>query len=428
MANPNWIGLPLVGWWNMQAVSEIADIHVVTHERNRDDILDAGFPPERVTFIKALPFARYLKDRGGRIGPKEASGVGSINASVHAPFYYDFERRVLRKFGKRLRQGEFDLVHRVTPVSRMLPSLIAGPLKKMGVPFVVGPLNGGVPWPKGYEVEQRREGVRKLRHLRHLARLLPFYRSTCRDATAVLVGSAVTWRSLHANEYPKAVYVSEYTVDATLFSRRTEAYGNRPLGVAFVGRLERSKGVEILIRAVAPLARAGRVRLEIIGDGPDRQSLLDFIAKEGLQHSIVCDGWVDFEQLPTRLTQSAVFAYPRVRELGGGRIMEAMMLGLVPVVVNFGLPAEIVTDDTGFRIPVCGKQQLIERLQSQLEQITVMDTASLRTMGERARARVMENFTLEARQRKLAEIYEWVLGHQVTRPPFNPPVDALTLY
>ena len=44
--------------------------------------------------------------------------------------YYSFERAVWRQFGERLAAHEFDLVHRITPLSPTSPSLIAGRLKK----------------------------------------------------------------------------------------------------------------------------------------------------------------------------------------------------------------------------------------------------------------------------------------------------------
>src|SRR5690606_19607897 len=113
--------------------------------------------------------------------------------ALEIPFYYQFEREVLRRFQSRLAAGEFDLVHRITPVSPAVPSLFAEACKRIGVPFVIGPLNGGVPWPKGTNNVRRQEGE-WVSYLRDGHKLLPYHRSTRRDAAAVIVGSAAAWK------------------------------------------------------------------------------------------------------------------------------------------------------------------------------------------------------------------------------------------
>ncbi len=58
--------------------------------------------------------------------------------------YYYFEYLVWKKFGGRIRAGEFDLVHRITPVSPTVQSLLVAKCARYRVPMIIGPLNGGV--------------------------------------------------------------------------------------------------------------------------------------------------------------------------------------------------------------------------------------------------------------------------------------------
>ena len=51
-------------------------------------------------------------------------------------------------------EGEFDLIHRVTPLTPTMGSPLAG---LTDVPLLIGPLNGGLPWPKEYPELRRKE-------------------------------------------------------------------------------------------------------------------------------------------------------------------------------------------------------------------------------------------------------------------------------
>src|SRR5205823_221296 len=154
----------------------------------------------------------------------------------------------------RICGGEFDLVHRLTPLSPTIPSTLARKCARAGVPFVLGPLNGGLPWPEGFGGARRRERE-WLSYVREGYRLLPGYRATRQHAAAIISGSRSTYEQLSDNYKSKAVYIPENAVDPARFSRRVEGCVELPLRVAFVGRLVPYKGADMLLEAAAPLIR-----------------------------------------------------------------------------------------------------------------------------------------------------------------------------
>src|SRR5438094_6012249 len=82
------------------------------------------------------------------------------------------------------------------PMTPVLPSPFAFFLRKGPIPFVLGPLNGGLPWPVGFsQLQNQKEWVS---NLRNLYRYLPFARSTYRHATAIIAASSQTYSEFAA--------------------------------------------------------------------------------------------------------------------------------------------------------------------------------------------------------------------------------------
>ncbi len=353
--NPEWISVPLVGWSLSQAIASSVDAHLVTQIRNRDAIVRSGLDASHFTAIDSEMVARFV----WRLGKIVRGGAGkgwTTTTALSALSYRHFEHLVWNTFGPRLRRGEFDLVHRITPLSPTIPSLLAAKCRKASIPFVIGPLNGGLPWPKGFDSARRRERE-WLSYVRGAYKLLPGYRSTRRDASAILIGSRSTWVQMPRRYHHKCVYIPENAIDPERFHEPIDRPITLPLKVAFVGRLVPYKGADMLIEAAAPLVREGKVVIDIIGDGPDREQLISLTRRLRIEHGVSFAGWIKHEKLQHRLQQSDVLGFPSIREFGGGSVLEAMALGLVPIVLNYGGPAELVTERTGFAVPMASRAE-----------------------------------------------------------------------
>jgi glycosyltransferase involved in cell wall biosynthesis len=169
------------------------------------------------------------------------------------------------------------------------------------------------------------------------------------------------------------------------------------------------KGADMLLEAAAPLVRAGQVRVTLIGDGAERDNLRAQVAREGLGEGVHFAGWVKHEHLQEELVKHHVLGFPSIREFGGAVVVEAMALGLVPVVVDYGGPGESVSPATGFAVPMGSRERIVAGVREVLQRL-VADPGVLRPMGERARQRVLRHFTWEAKARQVLEVYRWALG------------------
>lgn len=420
--NPEFVSVPLEGWSHSQAIAREVDAHLVTQVRNREAILRAGLQ-EGVDFtaIDSEKVAARMHKLSGLLRGGAGKGWTTVMA-FNAVSYAYFEKLVWKQFGPAIQRGEYDVVHRLTPLSPTLPSRkLAKRCKKAGVPFVWGPINGGVAWPKEFDSARRAERE-WLSYIRDVYKLLPGYRATRKNAAAILVGSTATLDQVPATYREQCIYVPENAIDPARFTaRRSRAVGpGEPVKLIFVGRLVPYKGADMLLEAAAGLVRDGKVTVTVIGDGPQREQLETTIEREGLADGVDMTGWVEHAQLQHKLAEHDVFAFPSIREFGGAVVLEAMAVGLVPVVVNYGGPGELVTPMTGERIALGSRDAIVSGLRQSLEQIAA-DPAALEPKSLAARKRVEQFFTWPAKARQVAAVYDYVLG-QSGEPDFGTPL------
>ena len=415
-ANPEWVSVPLVGWSMARALAQVADVHIVTQIRNRDAFVRAGLR-EGVEFtaIDSEALARPL----WKLGEKLSGGAGrgwTIQQAINTISYPYFERLVWQQFGPRIRAGEFHIVHRITPLSPVQQSPIAAKCRRAGVPFVLGPINGGVPWPKGFEAEMARENE-WLSKLRGLYRALPGRQGTLR-ADAILAGSRQTLRDIPAKHHDRCIYMPENAIDPARFWRRADhaaTVAGGPMRACFIGRLVPLKGVDMLIAAAGPLLASGRMTLDIIGDGPMAGPLQEQAA--GFGDAVRFHGWKKHEEVQDIAASCTVLTFPSIREFGGGVVLEAMALGLCPVVIDYAGPAELVTDASGFKVPIGPREAVIAGLATCLTHLAD-HPAEVAQKADAARARVEDLFTWARKADQLVRVYDWVCGMTPQKPAF----------
>ena len=407
-ANPEWVSVPLVGWSLARALAGVARVHLVTQVRNREAILRAGLVEGRdFTAIDSEAVARPMHRLGSLL--RMGSGKGwTMTTAIAALSYPWFERLVWARFGDRLRAGEFDLVHRVTPLSPTVPSPLARRLAAAGVPFILGPLNGGVPWPPGFGAERRRERE-WLSYVRGAYRLLPGHGATFGKASAILAGSRHTASEIPARHRAKTLYLPENGIDPTRFTRVAAQDLSGPLRACFIGRLVPYKGPDMLLEAAAPFLHAGRLALDIIGDGPMRGALEAQARALGIAGGVTFHGRLDHRAVQDVAVRSNLLAFPSIREFGGGVVLEAMAMGLVPVVADYAGPGELVDEATGYKVPIGPRAAVVAGFRDRLGRI-LDDPSDLPRLAAAGRAEVAARYTWAAKAAQVRQVYDAVLA------------------
>jgi glycosyltransferase involved in cell wall biosynthesis len=158
-------------------------------------------------------------------------------------------------------------------------------------------------------------------------------------------------------------------------------------GVLFVGRLNAQKGVADLLRAIA--RTRAPVPLDVVGDGPDRASLVALADALGVAPRITWHGALRADALPAHYQRALVTVMPS-REEGLGLVAVESQLSGTPVIAydSGGLP-DVVRVATGGQLVPVGD---VDALASAIE-AAVASPATAITSGVMARAAMLERFS-----------------------------------
>lgn len=417
--NPEWPSLPIVGYQMVKSLSRIAEVTLATHVRNRPQ-LQGQLPDTEVVFVDNEYVAAPLHKLATWVRRGNQANWSAAVASAY-PGAIAFDHEVRKHFRSRLESGGFDVVHRLTPMSPALPSPMAS---WSPVPFVLGPLNGGLAWPEEFRAELIRERE-TLRSLRQLYKYLPYHRSTFRDSAAILTSFEHTLADLPESARERSIDFPEVGVAPELFQHPGERSDKSQLVFINVGRFVPLKLLDVAIRVFAVSPKLRQHKLVLVGDGMERPALEQQVKELGLEHVVEFAGWMNQAAVAARLREADVFFFPSIRELGGGVVVEAMGCGCVPVVVDYGGPGGLVSGhDCGVAVPLGTKEQLVPRFVEVLERY--VDDRQLRMRhAQAAYVRAIEHFTWDAKAKKVFEVYEWVTGRRSDKPRFGVPVPPL---
>jgi glycosyltransferase involved in cell wall biosynthesis len=276
------------------------------------------------------------------------------------------------------------------------------------VPFILGPLNGGVPWPQSFDTERRRERE-WLSYIRGIYKLNWQQRRTLQSSAAIVAGSKHTADEFPAYVQDRVIWLPENAIDPNRFNLVAKQDISGTIKACFIGRLVPYKGPDMLLTAAADLLRDGRLKLDIIGDGPMRDELKAQAEQLGVSQKVRFLGNLPHEQVQTVAAEANLLTFPSIREFGGGVVLEAMALGVVPIVVDYAGPGELVTDQVGFKIPIGTRSEIVESLSTLLKNV-INDPLCLQSMSTAGRERVRSDFTWTAKAHQIAKIYDWVMN------------------
>ena len=145
--NQEWFSVQLEGYKYYQAISQLTDVTLVTHERNKS-ALDKILAPHQVIYIQE---SKLIQKYHTLIASFTYSGKKNwpLYNALSYLVYAEFNNQVYEKFKSPILKGEYDIVHALTPMMPRYP--VKAVQACQNTPFLLGPVNGGVPFPKGFQ-------------------------------------------------------------------------------------------------------------------------------------------------------------------------------------------------------------------------------------------------------------------------------------
>lgn len=376
---------------------------LVTHERTRSE-LESLFPHDgdRMTFVPDTPWHRLLWRLSCWL-PARLSGftLGFAMRLLTQLYQRRLVRRLVTEMG-------ISVIHQPIPVSPKEPSMMFG----MGVPVVIGPMNGGMDYPRAFAHLQSWPEHLALAAGRWLAELMNRLIPGKRQAAMLLVANERTRQALPRGARARVAMLVENGVDLALWkpgARSTYAAVTR---YVFVGRLVDWKAVDLLLVAFARARVHALMTLQVIGDGPERSKLdklaraLDLLEVAGGAPAgkVRFCGWLSQPDCAEKLRDCDALVLPSLMECGGAVVLEAMAMEIPVIAAAWGGPLDYLDDSCGVLIEPASQEAFVGELASALVRLAKSPQERV-AMGRAGRAKVIRLFNWEVKVDRMLNVY-----------------------
>jgi glycosyltransferase involved in cell wall biosynthesis len=175
----------------------------------------------------------------------------------------------------------------------------------------------------------------------------------------------------------------------------------------YQGRIATEKNIEALLKAWKSADLGESCQLLMVGDGPLRSSLeLNY----GKEHNIIWLGYISNEQQRINILRAAdAFILPSLVEGLSISLLEAMSCGTACLATDAGADGEVLEQGAGV---VLDTQEVTSQLKTLLP--LFRDHPEMTDLlGQKARQRVLERYTLEQNITKLERLYSEIANRQL---------------
>ena len=160
----------------------------------------------------------------------------------------------------------------------------------------------------------------------------------------------------------KIKYMPSAYIDLEVFRPMPET--DKKYDLVFAARLERNKGVNVLLAAARILiSQRPGVKLLIIGDGPLKPGIQKYIREYKLENNVFLSGWLPaLSDVAIAYNSAKIFVNPSFNEGGPRVVLEAMACGLPIITTKVGITLDVVKDGGNGLFTDWAPQQMADKI------------------------------------------------------------------
>lgn len=210
---------------------------------------------------------------------------------------------------------------------------------------------------------------------------------------------------------PNGVNLKPYKTPIHSMEREGLGFKQEDVLLIYVGRLGPEKNIPFLLRSFAGAVQAfDNLGLLIVGDGPERDNLLDRIRHMDLSSHVHFTGMIPYEQVPAYLDMVDAFVTASVTEVHPLSVIEAMAAGLPVLGIQSPGVGDTVEDGkTGF----LAKDEDLAAFTAKMVRL-VTDHDLRKEMGEKS-SHDVQKYAIENTTKIMLERYEYAISNAEKR-------------
>lgn len=363
-----------VGWnWTLQ-MAKSNKLHVITRANNRD-LIEQHIPSDvahNITFYyyDTPAFIKNMKNK--------AKGLYF--------YYFCWQLGIMPLVRKINKEHKIDYNMHLTFGSMWMPIF----LPFSSTPFIWGPVGGGDCEPKSFiktlglkqRIMQRGRYVMNALSFLHPSIIIPALKAKkiiCRTGgSAKVIPSFLRY---------KTDVMLETAMEGDIFSYQRKDREDKQIRFVTTGRLMASKNILSAIRALALIPQDIDYKYTIVGSGPQKKLIENEAKKLGIIDKIEMIAELPRVDVLQKLEESDVYLFPSLREGGSWALMEAMVIGLPVICLDWAGMKITVDDNCAFKLPVTSPKQMPKDMAEAIMKL-VKDSGLRVKMGVAGRERI----------------------------------------
>jgi glycosyltransferase involved in cell wall biosynthesis len=280
--------------------------------------------------------------------------IGGVTVKRFAPLFNDPLYLPEPKFVSSLRKENADIIH--VHNIHTLPPLIAALCRRADQKLLLQP-------------HYHRYGQSPLRHSLFGLYKRGFFGLIFSRTHAVVANSAYEEKIL-CEDFPKLrnVHLLPQGLDFNE-ARRVKHAPVEPKRILYIGALKRYKNVNRILEGFAYLAKNkdGNLRLVVVGDGPERNSLVNLAYELGISGFVEWKSRLSREQLLGEYAKASVFILLSPLESFSRVVYDALIVGVPVVVLNFGALRHLVSSGFAEGVNTLAREDIAAALRKAIE-------------------------------------------------------------